>query len=363
MRDSEEKIKMKFNKNLLIGLLRRSWSFLFLIILTAFFSVVGKGFFSFENLQNILLLSSVTMLLAMGQTFVIISGGFDLSVAYISGLATVVAAQLMKMMNIAGINPVIIIITGFIAGVSICIVPGFINGFIIARFKISPLIVTLGIYGICRGAALIISSGYPIGKQPQLLGRIGNGYLLYFLPGEGFSFWNVPNDLPQERMREIVQIIPYPVIILLICLVILHFVLSRTRFGLYTYIIGGNEESARRTGIDVDKHKIRIYILSAVIAGIAGMIYCMRYTSGSATSGEPKLLDSIAAVVIGGTSLSGGSGTIIPGTLIGTLIIAVLQTGLVSMAVSPYYQFLAVGSVIIVAVIVDQLFPSVYSIQ
>ena len=147
--------------------------------------------------------------------------------------------------------------------------------------------------------------------------------------------------------------VPIPVIITIVAVLVLHYVLSQTRFGQYTYAIGGNRMAAIRSGINVRRHTMMIYLIAAGCAGLAGMIYTSRFSAGAAQAGEPMLLDSIAAVVIGGASLFGGSGTII-GTVIGALIIAVIQYGLVFVNVEPFWQFVAVGVVIIVSVLVDQ---------
>ena len=341
----ETKNKVDFKSKM-----QKLWGLAFLIFLVIVYSIFGKGFFSYSSLQNILLASSILLIIAIGETFVMITGGIDLSVAFTMGLSTVVAAMTMKAMNQMGINAVIIVIVGFVVGIIVCIIPGFLNGLIITKFGIPPIIVTLGMYLIARGVALLLSGGFPIGKQPSLLGKIGNGYLLYYLGSKGF-FWGIPPVVAQDLKRYIIQIIPYPVIFLIIILLLSHFILSRTKFGLYTYLIGGNVEAARRAGVNVNMHLMKIYILSAIFAGLAGMIYCFRYTSGTAIAGEARLFDAIAAVVIGGASITGGYGKLIPGTLIGGLTIAVLQTGLVSMGVSTYYQFLAVGIVIILAVL------------
>ena len=146
---------------------------------------------------------------------------------------------------------------------------------------------------------------------------------------------------------------PYVVIFMLVLLVIAHLILSRTKFGLHTYAIGGNKEASLRAGIPVTRRLISIYLLSATFAALAGFVYNVRFTNGAANAGEAMLLDTVAAVVIGGASLFGGAGTMI-GTLIGALIIAVLANGLVIMRVNPFWQFIAVGIVIIVAVLIDQ---------
>lgn len=344
-------------KNIFIVIFQRAWSFIFLIILIAFFSIFGKGFFSFENLQNIVLTSCILLLIGIGQTFVIITGGIDLSVAYTTGLSTVIAASIMKNLIIAGFNVILTIIVGTIVAVVVCaIIPGLLNGLIITRFNLPPLIVTLGTYLAVRGVALILSNGYPIGDQPSLVGKIGNGYLLYFLSGKGL-YWGVPPEVSSELKKNIIQILPYPLILVIIILIVTHFILSRTQFGIHTYITGGNAEAARRAGINVKSHLIKIYVLCSILAAVAGLIYIFRFASGNANAGEPRLFDSVAAVVIGGTRVQGGYGRIIPGTLVGALVVAVIQTGLVSMGVSPYYQFITVGLIIVLAVIVDKNFP------
>ncbi|NQT66751.1 MAG: ABC transporter permease [Actinobacteria bacterium] len=348
---------MNSRNNIIAAIFQKAWSFVFLVIIVAFFSIFGKGFFGFENFQNIMLTSCILLLVGIGQTFVMITGGIDLSVAYTTGLSTVIAALIMKNMSIAGFNTILTIIIGIVAAIVVCsIIPGLLNGLIITRFNLPPLIVTLGTYLAIRGIGLILSNGYPIGKQPSLVGRIGNGYLLYFLPGKGL-YWGVSPEISSELKKNIIQILPYPLILVIIILVVTHFILSRTQFGLYIYIIGGNAEAARRAGINVRSYLIKVYVLCAVLAAIAGLVYTFRFGSGNANAGEPRLFDAVAAVVIGGTSVQGGYGRIIPGTFVGALIVAVIQTGLVSMGVSPYYQFIAIGFVIILAVVIDKSSP------
>ncbi len=154
-------------------------------------------------------------------------------------------------------------------------------------------------------------------------------------------------------MRQVVGVFPYVMLIMLVLLIVAHLLLSRSRFGLHTYAIGGNKEASLRAGIPVERRLILIYMLSATFAACAGLVYNMRFTNGAANAGEAMLLDTVAAVVIGGASLFGGAGTVI-GTLIGALIIAVLANGLVIMNINPFWQFIAVGVVIILAVLIDQ---------
>jgi ribose transport system permease protein len=162
-----------------------------------------------------------------------------------------------------------------------------------------------------------------------------------------------PAGLERAQLREMVGILPFVLILMLVVLVIAHLLLSRTRFGLHTYAIGGNKEAALRAGIPVTRQLAMIYVLASVFAALAGLVYNVRFTNGAANAGEALLLDSIAAVVIGGASLFGGAGTLI-GTLIGALIIAVLANGLVILAINPFWQYIAVGTVIILTVLIDQ---------
>jgi predicted ABC-type sugar transport system permease subunit len=193
-------------------------------------------------------------------------------------------------------------------------------------YKRQAFIGTLGMYGVARGAGFIIGDGNTVSIRNDVLRAMGAGKVLG---------------------------IPIVVLIGIAATILFHYVLSQTRFGQYTYAIGANREAAKRAGINVGRHTILLYMISAACAGVAGMIFTSRFSAGAANAGEPLLLDAIAAVVIGGASLFGGSGTIV-GTVIGALIIAVIQFGLVFVNVEPFWQFAAVGVVIIISVLVDQ---------
>jgi predicted ABC-type sugar transport system permease subunit len=334
------------------GMVGRAWSWVFLLLLIAFFSLSAPGFFSIRNFQSVGVAASQNLIMALGQTFVIISAGIDLSVGYTMGLAAVVAALIMRDMQAAGITPWITLPVGMVAGILVSTTAGIVNGTIIARLKVPSFIVTLGMLGIARGFALILTGGPPVGGQPPAIGMLGNGYLLYYSPHAGVTFWDPP-PLEAAQLRYMVGLLPHAITLAVVMVIICHLVLSKTLFGQHTYAVGGNLEAARRSGIDVDMHLIKVYAVSGLLAGVAGLLYVARFTSGSANAGEPLLLDSIAAVVIGGASLFGGEGTII-GTVIGALIIAVLQIGFVIQGVNPFWQFVAVGAVIIMAVLIDQ---------
>ncbi|MCP4384877.1 MAG: ribose ABC transporter [Hyphomicrobiales bacterium] len=308
----------------------RAW--LFLVLLLIFFetwsrTVYGVSFTSNTyNLQSIGIFATAPLLLALGQTFVIISAGIDLSVGFTMGLAAVTSAHMANYAMAAGMDPLPAMLVGLGAGVGIAFIPGLVNGWLIARLRVPPFIGTLGMYGIARGAAFLIAGGMTVPVSNEWFAWIGNGRVLG---------------------------VPILVIITVIVVLIMHYVLSQTRFGQHTYALGASREAAVRSGINVSGLTIRIYLLAAVCAGLAGALYSGRFAAGAAQAGEPLLLSSIAAVVIGGASLFGGSGTI-AGTVAGALVIAVIQYGLVFINVEPFWQFIAVGVVIIISVLVDQ---------
>jgi ribose transport system permease protein len=330
----------------------QAWAWLFLASLLVFFSLTGEGFLSAFNLQSILANMAIVLIMALGQTFVILAAGIDLSTGFVMGMASVVGALVMS--SLAQTLPLpLAVIIGMAAAVASGLMAGLINGLIIARLNVPPFIATLGMYSIARGIGFVLSGGMPQPILVQNLGQLGNGYLLYYHPEAGISFLNQPAGLGAAQLREVVGILPHPVTFCIILVIACYWVLSRSKFGLYTYAIGGNKEASLRAGIPVQRHTINIYMLSAGMAAMAGLMYNVRFTNGAANSGEALLITSIAAVVIGGASLFGGEGTIM-GTLIGSLIIAVITNGFVILGVNAFWQFIAVGIVIILAVLVDQ---------
>ena len=276
------------------------------------------------NVQSIALFAAFPLLLGLGQTFVIIAGGIDLSVGFVMGFAAVIMARVMQYLT--PVDPALALFVGLIVAFALALVPGLINGTLISRLRVPPFIGTLGMFGVARGIGFLAAGGTTVPVNNDWLFVMGNGKLLG---------------------------IPIPVIITLVVVIVMHWTLSQSKFGQYTYAIGGNRVAAVRSGINVRRHTLLLYMISAGCAGIAGLIYTARFSAGAAQAGEPILLDSIAAVVIGGASLFGGSGTII-GTVIGALIIAIIQYGLVFINVVPFWQFVAVGVVIIVSVLIDQ---------
>jgi ribose transport system permease protein len=330
----------------------QAWAWLFLASLLVFFSLTGQGFLSAFNLQSILANMAIVLIMALGQTFVILSSGIDLSTGFVMGMASVVGAAVMS--SLAQTLPLpLAVIIGMAAALVSGLIAGLVNGLIIARLNVPPFIATLGMFSIARGIGFVLSGGMPLPIFVQDIGQLGNGYLLYYHPETGISFLNQPAGLQATQLREVLGILPHPVTLSIILVIACYWVLSRTKFGLYTYAIGGNKEASLRAGIPVQRHTINIYMLSAGMAAIAGLVYNVRFTNGAANAGEALLITSIAAVVIGGASLFGGEGTIM-GTLIGSLIIAVITNGFVILGINAFWQFIAVGIVIILAVLVDQ---------
>jgi ribose transport system permease protein len=311
----------------------RAW--LFLVVLVVFFEVwtrVGYGtsfMFSLYNVQAIAVDAAMPLLLGLGQTFVIISAGIDLSLGFVMGLSSVISAHLANIgAQSLGMSEPVAMLFGIVVGTAIAIIPGLVNGWLIAYLKVPAFIGTLGMYGVSRGAAYLFAGGMTIAINNWWYSEIGNG-------------------------RVIWETVPILVLLTAIACIILHYVLSQTRFGQHVYAMGASKAAASRAGIDIKKLTLKIYVLSAVMGGVGGVLYTGRFSAGAPQAGEALLLDSIAAVVIGGASLFGGSGTIW-GTVAGAFVIAVIQYGLVLVDVEPFWQFIAVGAVIIVSVLVDQ---------
>ena len=309
----------------------RAWVFLILLIL--FFEAWSRIAYGTTfvlnpyNVKAIAVAATAPLVLALGQTFVIISAGIDLSLGFVMGLASVIAAH---MANYAaaqlGLPAFPAMLFGVLSGVAMTVIPGLVNGWLIAALKVPPFIGTLGMYGVARGSAYLFAGGMTIAISNPWYSSIGNDRVLG---------------------------VPVLVILAAICCLVLHYMLSQTRFGQHTYAMGASKAAASRAGINIKKLTLKIYILSAMMAGIAGVLYTGRFSAGAPQAGEPLLLLSIAAVVIGGASLFGGSGTIW-GTVAGALVIAVIDYGLVFVDVEPFWQFIAVGMVIIISVLVDQ---------
>jgi predicted ABC-type sugar transport system permease subunit len=342
-----------------LNLVRKVWPWVFFLLLIIFFTITSKqlndvNFLNSRSIQGILIFTTQILLLALGETFIIIAAGIDLSVGWILGLSAVVAAMIIRALFAMDAPPVLTILAGLLGGVAAAAIPGYLNGLLVAKIKVPPFISTLGMGGVVFGAALLLSGGYPVAQQPSYLGQLGNGYLLYYWPGQGISFFNLPATAQAADRADIMSLVPNVVGVTLIVLLVCWFILSQTQFGQHLYAIGGNLEAAVRSGIPVQRTIVWVYTMAGLLAGIAGCLWAARFTSGAANAGEASLLTAIAAVVIGGASLFGGEGTI-TGTVVGSLIIATIQFGLVILGVLPFWQFITVGLVVILAVIVDQL--------
>jgi ribose transport system permease protein len=283
-------------------------------------SVLSDNFLTMNNWLNILRQVSINALIAFGMTFVILTGGIDLSVGSVLALASALTAGMMA----SGTDPVLAMLLGVLAG----LVMGALNGIIITKGRVAPFIATLATMTIFRGATLVYTDGRPITGFTDSVAfqMIGRGYFLG---------------------------IPVPVLLMLVIFGLLMFVLRKTTFGRYTYAIGGNEEASRLSGLRVDRIKIWVYSLTGGLSALAGIILTSRLNSAQPTAGTAYELDAIAAVVLGGTSLSGGRGWIF-GTFVGALIIGVLNNGLNLLNVSSFYQQVIKGAVILLAVILDR---------
>ncbi|GIK40532.1 MAG: sugar ABC transporter permease [Chloroflexota bacterium] len=289
------------------------------LVLCLVLSFLSPYFLTTQNILNVLLQASINLVVSVGMTFVITSGGIDLSVGSIVAVAGMVMADVVARKWGIWVAVPLALLVG-----TLC---GWFNGTLITRLRLPPFIVTLGTMSILRGVALIYNDGKP----------------LY--------------GLAQKELKVIsgdIASIPIPVIIALAVALLAHFVLRHTTIGEYTTAIGGNEETARLSGIDVRRYKVIIYSISGLMCGLAGVILTARLSAAEPIAGTMYELDAIAATVMGGTSLSGGEGTIF-GTIIGALLMGVLRNGLNLLNIQSYYQQLVIGSVIVLAVAVDKL--------
>lgn len=291
-------------------------AFALLIIVMALLSPV---FLKPTNLLNILRQTSINGIIAVGMTLVILTGGIDLSVGSILALSAVIATSFAH----SGENNIII---PLVVGLSAGLLCGFINGFIIAWNKIAPFIVTLAMMTITRGLALVYTNGRPVIDLSDTYNKIGSGYVIG---------------------------IPIPVIIFILVILAGIFLLKYTKFGRHIYATGGNEMAAKISGVNTKRVIIWVYSLAGLLSGLAGVVLSARVMSASPATGQGYELDAIAAVVIGGTKLTGGVGTI-AGTIIGVLIIGVMNNGLDMLNISSYWQLFVKGVIILLAVILDK---------
>lgn len=305
-------------------------SIIALLVLCIVLTVLSDKFFTLENGWNIARQISINVCISVGMTLVILTKGIDLSVGSILAFSGAITAGLLKHgLEIPSMN----IYVGFtvfgaiLAGFTIGGILGVFNGWMITRFKVPPFVATLAMLTIARGATMLWTGGFPITGLGDNFAFIGTGWFLG---------------------------IPMPVWITVIIVIIAVILTNKTKFGRHIYAIGGNESAARLSGININKVKIWVYAIAGILATVGGIILTSRLDSAQPNAGMSYELDSIAAVVIGGTSLSGGRGSIM-GTVQGALIIGVLNSGLVLLNVSPFWQQIIKGLVILVAVIMDRL--------
>jgi ribose transport system permease protein len=308
--------------------MQRLLAFAGLIAMFIVFSLASPNFFQFSNIVGILLATAVNGVLALGATFVIITAGIDLSVGTVMTFCAVMTGVFITFLGL----PVPI---GVLGGLGAGALAGFINGSVIAKMKIPPFVATLGMLYIAKGLALVISGLKPIyfTETPEFTQVAMGSVLGAIIPG-----FDIPNA----------------VLILFGAALVAHLILNKTILGRYTYAIGSNEEATRLSGVNVDFWKIAVYTLAGTFAGLGGVLIAARLNSAQPALGAGYELDAIAAVVIGGTSLSGGEGTIL-GTLIGAFVISVLTNGLRILSVPQEWQIVVTGAIVILAVYMDIL--------
>ncbi len=310
--------------------LRKFQSLFALAIMVLALAFLSDKFFTADNGWNILRQISVNLCLSIGMTLVILSGGIDLSVGAILGLSGAVAAGLLKNgLTLGGFDVRLeFTVTGaIVAGLAVGAAAGWFNGVAITRFRLPPFVATLGMLSMARGLTMLWTGGFPVTSLGSAFGFLGTGAIFGM---------------------------PMPVWIMLALVGVFVVVTRRTRFGRHIYAVGGNERAARLTGLNVPRIKLAVYTLAGALAGVAGLIVTARLDSAQPNAGLGYELDSIAAVVIGGTSLSGGRGSVM-GTVLGCLIIGVLNNGLFLLNVSPFWQQVIKGGVILLAVAIDKI--------
>ncbi len=340
-------------RNVLPSLIGQRWAIAFLLLELVFFSSLAGGFFALNGVQIVLFYSTTLALLATGETLVIVTGGIDLSVGFVMGFASVVSAKLAGALTDQGLAPGLALLATVLITLTIGLAPGLVNGLLIARLKVPPFLATFAVQGITYGVSLLLTRGSAAVNVPNLASTIGNGYLFYLVPGQGVSLFTPP---PVAPAAGVVQIVPSMVVVTVIFIAMAAYLLKRTRFGRHTYAIGGSMDAAVRAGINVNRHLVVIYVLSSLLATLSGIIYMLEYVTGKSDAGSSFMLDSIVAVVIGGASLFGGTGTIWR-SILGVLILSVLEMGLKMMGVQTFDKYIATGIILIFAVLIDQFFP------
>ncbi|WP_152046294.1 ABC transporter permease [Aureimonas psammosilenae] len=300
--------------------------FIAFLVLVAVLSFSNEFFLTAGNISNVLLQTSINGVLAIGMTFVILTRGIDLSVGSVVALAGMVSASLATTSPAGVAGGPYPVALALAAGILVGMATGAVVGVIVSRFAVPAFVATLGMLSAARGAVLIYGNGRPVPGLVPDFRWIGTGNLFG---------------------------VPLPVVILAVVFLLSWWVLARTRFGRYIYAVGGNPHAAKTSGIDVTRIRFLVYVISGALSGVAGMILSARTGSALPQAGVAYELDAIAAVVIGGTSLSGGVGRV-TGTLIGALIIGVMNNGLDLLGIQSYYQQILKGALIVGAVMLDQ---------
>ena len=310
--------------------LARFQSLIALLLMVIVMSFLSDKFLTTDNIWNVMRQISVNVCISVGMTLVILTGGIDLSVGSILALSGAITAGFLKNgIELSGINTYIgfTMFGGLTAGIIAGSILGYINGLVITKFKVPPFIATLAMLTMARGMTMLYTRGFPITGLGESFAYLGTGWFLK---------------------------IPMPVWISVAIVILAIMLTGKTRTGRYIYAIGGNEKASRLSGLNIKKIKIFVYTLAGALSAVGGIIVTSRLDSAQPNAGMSYELDSIAAVVIGGTSLSGGKGSIM-GTVQGALIIGVLNNGLVLINVSPFWQQVIKGLVILLAVIIDRL--------
>jgi len=315
--------------------LLRARAIFVLLLLLILFSVLAPSFLTTNNLAILSKHVAISAILAIGMTFVVLTGGIDLSVGSVAGLGGMVAGYVLTQgITFGGTVQYLPVFVAILAAFAICLVVGLLNGWLVSRAGVAPFIATLGTLYIARGTALLLSNGKTF---PNLAGQAAHGNTGFTLLGQSLLLG-----------------IPIPVWLMLVLFSVAALVAAKTPFGRHVYAVGGNERAARLAGIRVSRVKLVTYVVSALCAALVGLIIASQLEAAHPATGESFELNAIAAVVLGGTSLMGGRGSI-TGSLIGAFVIGVLADGLVMLGVSEFWQMVIKGTVIVLAVAVDQL--------
>jgi ribose transport system permease protein len=306
------------HKNIIMDQLNRWVVLAALVLVILVFSLLNEHFFSIRTFYSVGMTLSVIGVICIGQTLCILTGGFDLSVGEVAAFTAILAAYLSEKMGMKYISV-------FMIAMLFGLIAGLLNGFLISKLKVNAFITTLAFMSIYKGCVYILSEGYSI-----------------MVRDPAFSFLGTTK----------IFTVPLPIIILLLLYILFFIIMKYTVFGRYVYCLGGNAEAARIAGVNTDRIRILVYTLCSVLAAFAGLMLASRLGAAQATAGGSYALDSVAAVVLGGSALSGGKGNML-GSFLGIAILGALQTGLIMIQMPVYYQFVATGLVLIIAVLLQ----------